>query len=249
VVLALVSGARVGAGASTGSRRPSGSITVSAAASLTDAFTRMGADFERANRGTGITFNFAASSTLAQQILGGAPADVFASADRVNMRKLVRGGQVTAEPVDFVSNSLTIVVKQGNPSHVRSLEDLADAGVVALCAETVPCGKYAAEALALAGVTIPTDRITRSQDVRAVLTAVSTGDASAGIVYATDATAAGKSVATVRIPASVNVLAVYPIAVVADSANRKLADAWVRYVTSRAGARRLASFGFVLPPA
>ena len=198
------------------SKKLSGSITVSAAASLTDAFTEMGTDFEKANKGTEIVFNFAASSTLAQQIQGGAPADVFASADGANMQKLVSGGQVTAEPVDFASNSLTIVVKKGNPSGVSSLADLADVGVVSLCADTVPCGRYASQALSQAGVTLAADKVTRGQDVKATLTAVSAGDADAAIVYVTDAEAAGKVVKAVRIPASLNVIAVYPIAVVAN---------------------------------
>src|SRR6476646_1082390 len=110
-----------------------GSITVSAAASLTEAFTKMGTDFQKINKGTTVMFNYAASSTLAQQIQGGAPADVFASADGANMQKLVTGGQVTADPIDFASNVLTIVVKPGNPKGVKSLGDLANVGVVSLC--------------------------------------------------------------------------------------------------------------------
>ena len=137
--------------AKTKSPKLSGTITVSAAASLTEAFTAMGADFEKKNKGTTITFNFAASSALVAQIQGGAPADVFASADGTNMQKLVAGGQVTADPTDFTANLLTIVVKKGNPENVRSIADLAKIGVVSLCADTVPCGKYAAQALASAG--------------------------------------------------------------------------------------------------
>ncbi len=116
---------------------------MSAAASLTEAFTKMGTDFQKANPGTSVTFNFAASSALVQQIQGGAPADVFASADGTNMQKLVAGGQVTAEPTVFAANELTIVVKKGNPTKVKSLADLADLDVVSLCADAVPCGKYA----------------------------------------------------------------------------------------------------------
>ena len=107
---------------------------MSAAASLTEAFTKMGADFQKANPGTTVTFNFGASSALVQQIQGGAPADVFASADGTNMQKLVSGGQVTAEPTVFAANELTIVVKKGNPKNVKSLADLANLDVVSLCA-------------------------------------------------------------------------------------------------------------------
>src|SRR3954454_1243711 len=114
-------------------KKPSGDITVSAAASLTEAFTKMGADFQDANPGTTVTFNFAASSALVQQIQGGAPADVFASADGTNMQKLVAGDEVTPEPTVFAANELTIVVKKGKPEKVKSLTDLADLDVVSLC--------------------------------------------------------------------------------------------------------------------
>ena len=103
----------------------------------------MGTDFQKANKGTTVTFNFAASSTLAAQIQGGAPADVFASADGANMQKVVTTGQVTADPTDFTANQLTIVVKAGNPKGVKKLADLANVGIVSECAAAVPCGKYA----------------------------------------------------------------------------------------------------------
>ena len=121
--------------------KASGSITVSAAASLTEAFTKMGTDFQKANPGTTISFNFAASSALVSQIQGGAPADVFASADGTNMMKLVNGGQVTAEPTVFAANALTIVTKPGNPKKIKSLAGLAKVGTISLCADTVPCGR------------------------------------------------------------------------------------------------------------
>ena len=225
-----------------------GSITVSAAVSLMEAFTEMAGDFEKSNKGTTVTFNFGASSTLAQQIQGGAPADVFASADGANMQKLVSGKQATAEPIDFASNLLTIVVKPGNPKGVKSVADLPTVGIVSLCASTVPCGKYAAQMFTQDGVTVPSDKTTLGQDVKATLSAVSNGDADAGVVYVTDAKSAGKTVAQVKIPASLNVLAVYPIAPLASSQNASLAKAWVKYVTSAAGQKTLKSFGFLPPP-
>jgi molybdate transport system substrate-binding protein len=229
-------------------KKLSGTITVSAASSLTESFTKMGADFQKANPGTTVTFNFAASSALVQQIQGGAPADVFASADGTNMQKLVSGGQVTAEPTVFAANELTIVVKKGNPKGVKSLADLAKLDVVSLCADAVPCGKYAQQALAGAGVTIPPDKITKGADVKTTLAAVSTGDADAAIVYTTDAKAAGSSVQAVRIPAWLNVYAIYPIAPIAASSNQALANAWVKYTVSPAGQKTLESFGFLPPP-
>jgi molybdate transport system substrate-binding protein len=229
-------------------KKLSGTITVSAAASLTEAFTKMAADFEQANPGTTITPNFAASSALVTQIQGGAPADAFASADGTNMQKLVSGGQVKAEPTVFAANELTIVVKKGNPKNVKSLADLANLGVVSLCADAVPCGKYAAQTLSQAGVTIPPEKVTKGADVKTTLSAVSAGDADAAIVYTTDAKAAGTTVQSVRIPAWLNVYAIYPIAPVASSQNLDLANAFVKYTLSPAGQKTLASFGFLPPP-
>jgi molybdate transport system substrate-binding protein len=226
----------------------SGSITVSAAASLTEVFTQMGKDFQKAHHGTTITFNFASSSTLAAQIQGGAPADVFASADGANMQKVRTSHQVTAVPVDFTANLLTIVVKKGNPKGVTGLADLAGLGVVSECAASVPCGKYAAQMLTQDGVSIPAGKVTLGQDVKATLGAVASGDADAGIVYVNDAKTAAAIVAQVRIPVSLNVLAVYPIAPIASSGNAGLAKAWVRYVLSPAGQKTLARFGFLPVP-
>jgi molybdate transport system substrate-binding protein len=226
----------------------SGTITVSAAASLTEAFTKMGADFQKKNKGTTVTFNFAASSALVTQIQGGAPADVFASADGSNMQKLVTGGQVTADPTVFAANELVIVTKPGNPKNVKSLADLAKLDTISLCALTVPCGKYADQILTQAGVTIPESRVTRGADVKTTLNAVSTGDADAAIVYVTDAKSTGSTVGTVKIPGWQNAYAIYPIAPLAANQNSALASAWVQYTVSPAGQKTLQSFGFLPPP-
>ncbi len=237
-----------GTSTSTTSPKVTGSITVSAAASLTEAFQKMGTDFQKRNPGTTVTFNFGSSGTLAQQIQGGAPADVFASADGANMQKLVTGGQVTAEPTVFASNLLTIVVKPGNPKKVKSLADLANLDVVSLCGATVPCGKYADQILSGAGVTIDPSKVTRGADVKTTLAAVTTGDADAAIVYVSDAKSAGSSVTAVHIPVWQNAYAIYPIAPIAASTNQNLADAWIKYTVSPAGQRTLQSFGFLPPP-
>ena len=227
----------------------SGSITVSAAASLTEVFNQMGTAFQKRNTGTTVTFNYGASSALAAQIQGGAPADVFASADGSNMQKVVTSGQVTADPVDFTANQLTIVVKPGNPKGVEKLGDLSSVGIVSLCAAAVPCGRYATQMLSQDGITIPQDKITLGQDAKATLAAVTAGDADAAIVYKTDAKAAGKKTVTeIPIPASLNVLAVYPIAPIAASQNGTLADAWITYVLSPAGQKTLKKYGFLPVP-
>ncbi len=225
-----------------------GSVTVSAAASLTEAFTKMGEQFEKQHEGTTVTLNFAASSALAAQITAGAPADAFASADGSNMQKVVASGDVTATPVDFAANLLTIVVKKGNPEGVRSLADLADLGVISLCAPSVPCGKYANQMLTHDGIDIPSSKITLGQDVKTTLAAVSTGDADAALVYVTDAKSARGTVTQVKIPASLNALAIYSIAPVAASENAALAKAWVDYVLSPKGQQTLSKFGFLPVP-
>jgi molybdate transport system substrate-binding protein len=251
IVLALGAVATATPAAAAKSKKPklSGSITVSAAASLTEVFTQMGKDFQKINKGTTVTFNFAASSTLAQQIQGGAPADVFASADGANLQKVVSSGQVTATPQDFTANLLTIVVKKGNPNHVQGLADLPNLDTISLCAASVPCGKYATQMFTQDGITIPTSRVTLGQDVKSTLAAVSNGDANAGIVYVTDAKSASGTVTQIKIPASLNVLAVYPIAPIANSQNAALANAWVSYVMSPAGQKTLSKFGFLpVPP-
>jgi molybdate transport system substrate-binding protein len=247
IVVALALGALVApAMASTPAKtKPTGAITVSAATSLTEAFTEIGERFEKTFKGTDVTFNFDASSALLLQIQGGAPVDVFASADEANMDKLVDGGQVTAEPVVFARNLLEIAVKPGNPEDVAGLADLADVGIVALCAAEVPCGKYAEAALAGAGVTIPVDQITRGQTSKATLTAVSAGDAEAAIVYVTDVKSAGTSVDGVKIPPSENQIAIYPIAPLDDAANPKTAKAFSKYVASPVGQRILRKYGFL----
>ncbi len=251
VVGARTMGSTPPASAATGKREPlSGTITVSAAASLTEAFTAAGVPASSGrNPGTTVATNFAASSALVTQIQGGAPADVFASADGTNMQKLVAGGQVTAEPTVFAANALAIVVKKGNPKHVRSLADLADVGTVSLCADDGAVRQVRRQlALTQAGVAIPPGRITRGADVKATLTAVATGDADAAVVYPTDAKAAGATVQAVRIPAWLNVYAIYPIARVAASHQPRPRERVREYTVSRAGRKTLASYGFLPPP-
>ena len=186
---------------------------MSAAASLTGAFSTIKDDFVKANPDANITINFGSSGTLETQIEGGAPADVAAFADEATMKKLADKSLLAAPAQIFATNQLVIVTKPGNPKGIKTLADLATAGTISLCADTAPCGKYANQILQTAGVTIPTSSITRGQDVKTTLTAVTDGDAVAGIVYVTDAQAAGAKVDTVEIPAAQNAIAKYPIAV------------------------------------
>lgn len=224
-----------------------GTITVSAAASLTEAFSQLGEQFHGAYPDARVTFNFGSSAALATQIQQGAPADVFASADQTSMQSLVTRNLISGAPTTFADNQLVIVTKPGNPEHVTGLPSLAKVPVVSLCGETVPCGMYAAEVLQKAGVTIPVSRITRGQDVKATLGAVTQGDATAAIVYVTDARSAGGAVAEVDIPAAQNTVASYPIAMVKASTHGGVARTFVDFVLSVTGQRTLARFGF-LPP-
>jgi molybdate transport system substrate-binding protein len=221
-----------------------GHLTVSAAASLTEAFGQIDKDFTAANPGVTVTPTFDSSGTLSQQILSGAPVDVFASADEANMTKLTDKG-LAESPEVFAKNKLIIVTKPGNPKHVKSLSDLATVGVVSLCSLDAPCGRYADQILKQANVTIPADKVTRGQNVKATLTAVTQGDADAGIVYVTDAKAAGSQVDTVTIPDDQNAIASYPIAMLKASKSTDAAKAYVAYVTGDQGQATLQTFGFL----
>jgi molybdate transport system substrate-binding protein len=225
-----------------GSAAPGG-LTVFAAASLTAAFTELGQQFTTAN-GTGVTFNFAGSQALATQIRQGAPADVFASADLANMAKVE---DLTGTPRNFASNLLEIVVEKGNPRGVEGLGDLAAADLkVVLAAPEVPAGKYAAEVLAKAGVTVRP--VSQEDNVKAVVTKVALGEADAGIVYRTDVAAGGGKVEGVELPEDQNVLATYPIATVKATKAQDQAQAFVDLVVSAEGRRVLEQHGFLPPP-
>ncbi len=221
-----------------------GTITVSAAASLTGAFTTIKDDFVEANPGADITINFGSSGTLETQIEGGAPADVAAFADEANMEKLADKSLLAAPAEIFATNQLVIITEPGNPKGIETLADLATAGTISLCADTAPCGRYAAQILQSAGVTIPTSSVTLGQDVKATTAAVTEGDAVAGIVYVTDARAAGSKVDTVEIPTAQNAVATYPIAVLKPSASSDLADAFMAFVLGPDGQAVLKAAGF-----
>jgi len=225
---------------------PSGTITVFAASSLTDAFGRVGDELTSRYPGTRVTFNFGSSSTLATQIVNGAPADVFASADDVNLRKVAHAGLVEGSASVFATNRLQIAVAPGNPKRITSLADLARPDlVVVLAAPSVPAGAYALEALGKAGVTL----IPASQelDVRAVLNKVALGEADGGIVYVTDVMSAARRVTGVDIPEGQQVVARYPVATIRDSRNQHLSSLFVEFLLGSDGQRALDSFGFSRP--
>ena len=225
----------------------SGSITVSAAASLTAAFGTIRDDFLAAHPDAQVTLNFGSSGALESQIETGAPADVAAFADEATMAKLAEQSLLDRPSEIFATNRLVMVAKPGNPKGIRSLADLARTGTVSLCAESAPCGRYAREILTAAGASIPESSITRGQDVRTTLGAVTEGDADAAIVYLTDARAAGSRVSTIEIPASQNLEARYPIAATGASRNPVLAQAFLAFVLGSEGQSVLRDAGFGAP--
>lgn len=224
----------------------SGSITVFAASSLTAAFQEIGAAFTTTHPGSDITFNFAGSSELVAQIVEGAPAHVFASADRANMERLTEADGTASDPVVFATNTMAIIVEAGNPSGIASLADLARSDLsVVLCSGEVPCGKYADDVLAKADVEVTPKSL--EQNAKSAVSKVVTGEADAAIVFATDVVAAGGSASGIDIPVEQNVTAQYPIAVTARAAGNVTAVAFVEFVRSDAGQQILQRHGFSAP--
>lgn len=243
VLLTACGAADATSGDAASSSGAAGAITVFAAASLTDAFTEIGEATEAANPGVRITFNFAGSQQLATQILEGAPADVFASADPTQLSVVEDAGGVAGDPTVFARNQLAIAVEPGNPAGITSLRDLArDDVTVVLAAEQVPAGRYAADALAGADVSV--SPVSLETDVRAVLAKVALGEADAGIVYASDVATADDRVASVAVPDKANVTATYPIAVLDAAPNAAGARLFVDAVQSEAGQATLRRHGF-----
>jgi molybdate transport system substrate-binding protein len=177
----------------------------------------------------------------------GAPADVAALADEAPMTELEDASLLAAAPRIFARNRLVIVTPADNPKGIDSLDDLATVGTISLCADTAPCGKYAAQILESANVTIPPSSVTLGQDVKATLAAVTEGDAVAGIVYVTDAMAAGDKVDTVEIPTDQNAVAKYPIAVIKATSNPTVARAFMDFVLGPKGQEALKAAGFSTP--
>ncbi|MEO6467552.1 MAG: molybdate ABC transporter substrate-binding protein [Acidimicrobiia bacterium] len=225
----------------------SGSITVSAASSLSAAFEKLSREFARRHPGTSVELNTGSSTALVTQIEQGAPADVFASADTANMIGLVDAKRTAGAPKVFARNRLAVVTKPGNPRHITTIADLVDGPVVALCAATVPCGKYARQIFSGVGLAMPESSVTREPDAQATVGAVANGDADAAIVYVTDARGAGAAVQMVAIPDAQNVIATYPAATLTGSKAPNVGRAFVAFLTSPPAQAVLASFGF-LPP-
>ncbi|WP_374639671.1 molybdate ABC transporter substrate-binding protein [Rhodococcus sp. ARC_M5] len=223
-----------------------GEITVFAAASLRATFTDLGARFEAEHPGTSVEFSFAGSSDLAAQLISGAPADVFASADTKNMTETVDEGLVAGEPVDFASNTLTVVTAPGNPFGIASFADLTNPDVLTvICAPQVPCGAATATVESATGRTIPA--VSEESSVTDVLGKVTSGQADAGLVYVTDASGAGAAVTTVPFEESSEAVNTYPIATLSGSGNPDTARAFTEFVAGPVGRDVLGRAGFAAP--
>jgi molybdate transport system substrate-binding protein len=216
-------------------------LTVFAGSSLTNTFGELEKAFEKDHSGVDVVVSYDSSSALATQITSGSPADVLATADQSSMQILVDAGDNAATPKSFASNTMAVVTPPDNPAGVTSVATI-DNGDFVLCDPSVPCGDVAAQILKKAGVTAKP--VSYGDKVTAVLSTIELGEADAGMVYVTDAMAAGDKVHTVDIPADLNVVTPYYIAAVKDSPNSTLADEWISLVESQAGQDVLDEAGF-----
>jgi molybdate transport system substrate-binding protein len=236
-------GGGAAAASSSADSGPTGTLTVFAAASLTDVFTAFGDQLEQEHPGLDVQFNFSGSSALATQLTQGAPADVFASANEEQMTVVTDAGLQAADPAVFAENVLEIAVPTGNPGNVTGLADFGNADLtLAVCAPAVPCGAAAEAVFADAGITAQPD--TEEEDVKAALTKVQLGEVDAALVYATDVQAAGDDVDGIPFPEAEQEVNAYPICVLEAASNPGAAQAFVDLVDSDAGQQALADSGF-----
>ncbi len=225
---------------------PSEPILVLGAASLTDAFTDIAAEFEAANEGVTVELSFGASSALATQIIEGAPASVFASASGTQMTAVVDEGLNDSEPVIFATNVLEIAVSTEAEGEVTTIDDFANEELLlGLCAEDVPCGTFAVEMFDNAGITPSID--TFEPDVRALLGKVESAELDAGIVYHSDVVGLRRRRGRGRDPRGPERVASYPIATLTEATDAEWAQAFVDFVMSDTGQEILQGYGFSAP--
>jgi len=236
-----------------------GTLTVFAAASLTDAFEEIATAFEAANPGVDVVYNFAGSQQLAAQINEGAPADVFASANNSQMQVVIEGSRVVSgAQKTFVRNRLVVITPKDNPAGIETLQDLARPGLRLILADSaVPVGQYSLDFLAKASAlpeytesfspTVLANVVSFEDNVRSVLTKVALGEGDAGIAYTTDVALDADNIQQIAIPDELNTIASYPIAPIADSPYPELAQAFIDYVLSPEGQQVLAKYGFISP--
>ena len=236
-----------------------GSLTIFAAASLTESFNQLAAALRAASPDLQLSFNYGGSPTLRTQLAQGAKADVFASADDANMQGAQQDGTIDGAPQTFARNRLVVVIPAANPGHITALQDLAKPGLkLVLAQEQVPVGNYARQALGKLSQDpsygsdfksrVLANLVSNETDVKAALAKVELGEADASIVYVTDITPDAKAkVTTLAIPDQFNVIASYPVAVVKGAPDAANARAFIAYLLSPPGQAALADHGFAAP--
>jgi molybdate transport system substrate-binding protein len=221
-------------------------LEVYAASSLATPFVEAGVAFERDHPGIKIQFNLGASSDLARFVQEGAPADVFASADVANIDKVESQDLLDSPSVIFATNYLEIIVEKGNPLNISSLEDLSNPDLIFITTNPdVPIGKYTAEVLKKAGVTIAPDSF--ENNVKGIMLKVASGEADAGIVYHSEVIASEGQVEGIKIPTEFNIVAKYPIGIIKNSANKNQAQEFIDFLLSPKGQALLTQYGFKTP--
>ncbi|MEJ3656953.1 molybdate ABC transporter substrate-binding protein [Actinomycetes bacterium KLBMP 9759] len=246
LVLAGCGGGSTAPQASQSEQPAARTLTVFAAASLKDTFTELGERFETDNPGVTVTFNFAGSSDLAQQIVNGAPADVFAAASESTMKTVTDASLTSAAPTIFATNVLQIATVPGNPQGIASFADLAKPGLkVVVCAPQVPCGAAVEKIEKATGVTLTP--VSEEPDVKSTLGKVTSGDADAGLVYVTDVAAASGTVQGVTFPEAAQAITTYPVAVVKNAPHAELAASFQQLVTGADAKLVLRAAGFGTP--
>jgi molybdate transport system substrate-binding protein len=233
-------------------------LTVSAASSLTEPFTQIGKQFEAINPGVRVVFNFAGSDKLAQQINEGAPVDIFASANKIQMANVIKGGRVISGTEQiFARNRLIVIYPKMNRAGIKTLSDLARPGLkIVLANPSVPIGSYSLHFLDKASLlpeytssyspSVIANVVSYEENVRAVLGKVALDEADAGIVYTTDITKeSAKNLETIEIPDSLNTIASYPVATIHDRPNVAVAQRFVAYLLSTEGQQILTQYGFI----
>lgn len=232
------------ASASASTAPVSGPLTIFAAASLTGPFDELAKEFNAKYPDVQLNaISYDGSSTLATQINNGAPVDIFASADKKNMDKVVEAGNNADQPQIFTSNVLEIAVAPGDPKGVKDLADLTKPDTkVVLCAPEVPCGNAAKTLLEKANVSLTP--VSEEQNVKSVLTKVQGGEADAGLVYVTDVKASDGKVDGVPIANAKDAINDYFIADIKSGKNPQAAKAFQEFVLSDDGQKLLEKYGF-----
>jgi molybdate transport system substrate-binding protein len=233
-----------GAAATSGAAAPAArTLTVLAASSLTGTFNALKTQFETDNPGVTVKYSFGASSDLAQQIVNGSPADVFAAASDATMKTVTDASLASGSPTIFATNVLQIATVPGNPKAIATFADLAKPGLkVVVCAPQVPCGAAAAKIEKATGVTLAP--VSQEPDVKSTLSKVTTGNADAGLVYVTDVIAAKNTVQGVTFPEAQQAVTNYPIAVLKNASQADLAAKFQALVTGELGQKTLSAAGF-----